>query len=398
MRRSVALAVGVVFVIVGAVCPVGRAEDAPATQPMNFDIRKLDHDRIMAAADKYLSEEPITVTAFKCPRSPGGPHDFYSEGDYWWPNPKNPDGPYIQRDGMTNPDNFVDHRHAMIRMSIQVAALTAAYDLTGDQKYADHAIKHLKAWFVDEQTKMNPNLQYAQAIKGVTTGRGTGIIDTLHLVEPARCVQVLEKKGALKGEDLAAIKKWFADYMHWMLTSKNGQTEMKAANNHGTCYVEQIAAFATLVGDKEQADWCRKRFKEVLLPDQMAPDGSFPRELKRTKPYSYSNFNLDAMCTVCQILSTPEDNLWEFTTADGRNMHKGAEFMFPYIKDKSAWPYKHDVMFWDEWPVRSPSLFFAGLAYHEQKYLDVWEKLNPDPTNEEVIRNVPIRQPVLWVE
>jgi hypothetical protein len=160
----------------------------------SIDVKQLDRDRVLKAADQYLTEQPETITAHKNPRSAGGVHDFSSEGDYWWPDPANPDGPYIQKDGQTNPDNFVAHRHAMVRMSRQVAAFTAAWRITGDAKYANHAIDHLRAWFVDEPTRMNPNLQYAQAIKGVSTGRGIGVIDTLHLIEPARASQLLRKR------------------------------------------------------------------------------------------------------------------------------------------------------------------------------------------------------------
>jgi len=363
-----------------------------------IDVKQLDHDRVLKAADGYLKEEPVTVTAASSPRSAGGKHDFFSEGDYWWPDPANPDGPYIQKDGMTNPDNFVAHRHAMVRMSRIVASLTAAWRITGDQKYAQHAIKHLKAWFVDEDTKMNPNLLYAQAIKGRFTGRGIGIIDTLHLIEPVRSAQLLEKAGPLKGDDLAAMKKWFADYLTWMTTHKYGIDEMNAANNHGTCWVAQVAAFASFTGDEEKLAMCRKRYKEVLLPKQMADDGSFPLELKRTKPYGYSLFNADAMATVCQILSTKDDDLWQFTTPDGKSMRKGVAWIDPYIADKSKWPGKQDVMYWDQWPVRSPVLLFGGLAYDEQKYLDTWKTLEANPTNDEVLRNVPLREPVLWVD
>src|SRR5436305_1769215 len=93
---------------------------------------------------------------------------------------KNPNGPYIRRDGFTNPANFDDHRKAMVRLSLIVPALAAAWELTGDKKYADQAGKHLRAWFVDPATKMNTNLEYAQAIFNLNKGRGTGIIDTLH--------------------------------------------------------------------------------------------------------------------------------------------------------------------------------------------------------------------------
>src|SRR5262249_24043774 len=163
--------------------------------PAKFDVASFDRERVLKAAKPYLSEAPMTITTSKSPRSAGGLHDFFSEGDYWWPDPQNPEGPYIQRDGMTNPDNFTDHRRYLMRLSVQVPALAAAWKLTEDQSYAKHAARHLRAWFLDEQTRMNPHLLYAQAIKGRVTGRGTGIIDTIHLVEVARAFEVLEDSG-----------------------------------------------------------------------------------------------------------------------------------------------------------------------------------------------------------
>jgi len=362
-----------------------------------IDIARIDRSRILSSAERFLKEEPVTITSSSSARSAGGKHDFFSESDYWWPNPKNPDRPYIRRDGMTNPDNFVEHRLVMRRLSIQVPALTAAYLITKDAKHAKHAIKHLRAWFVAEETRMNPSMQYAQAVKGVSTGRDVGIIDALHLVEVSRSVMVLEKEGVIDKKDLDKIKHWFRDYNNWLTTSKNGYDEKNQKNNHGTEWILQVAAYAQLVGDKEKMDFCRRRFKEVVLPRQMAQDGSFPEELARTKPYSYSIFNLDLMAAICQILSDEHDNLFRFTLPDGRNLKKGMEFMYPFIADKNKWRYPPDVMYYEFFPNRQPCLLFAGLAYNEEKYLDLWSRLNPDPDNEEVIRNFPIRQPILWI-
>jgi len=362
-----------------------------------FNVATFDRARILKAANQYLSESPITITASHSPRSAGGIHDYFSEGDYWWPDPQNPGGPYIQRDGMTNPDNFVEHRRALMRLSVQVPALVAAWKLTRDKRYAEHAAAHLRAWFIDPATRMNPMLQFAQAIHGRFTGRGTGIIDTIHLVEVARAVEVMEDSGALPAREQEAIKQWFAAYLRWMTTNKNGINERDAKNNHGTCWVMQVAAFAHLTGDQKLLDYCRERFKIVIVPNQIAADGSFPEELRRTKPYGYSLFNLEAMATVCQILSTPKDNLFTFETADGRGFRKAMEYMAPFIRDKKAWPLKADVMYDDQWPMRQSSLLFAGLALNRSDYLELWKKLPPDSNVEEVIRNFFIRQPVLWV-
>ena len=358
-----------------------------------FDLTALERPRVMKAADTYLAEQPVTVTAASSPRSAGGKHDFFSEGDYWWPDPKNPNGPYIQRDGESNPDNFVAHRKAMIRMSLIVPACAAAYKLTHNRKYADHAGKHLRAWFVDDATRMNPNLEFAQAIHGRFTGRGTGIIDTLHLVEPVRAAaQIDMAPGALAG-----VKKWFADYLEWMTTSKNGIQERDTKNNHSTCWVAQVAAFARFTGNAKLTAYCEERYKTVLMPDQEAADGSFPQELRRTKPYGYSLFNLDAFAILTQTLSSPGDDLWKWQLPDGRGMAKAVAYMYPFILDKKKWPLKPDVMYFDQWPVRQPSLLFAGLALNKPEYLALWRKLDGDPTVEEVLRNWPVRQPLLWV-
>jgi hypothetical protein len=361
------------------------------------DVAAIDHQRILTAANRYIKESPITITAYSSPRSAGGKHDYFSEGDYWWPDPKNPGGPYIQRDGMSNPDNFNQHRHALIRLSLQVPALAAAWMITKQQRYADHAAEHLRAWFLDPATMMNPNLQYAQAIHGITTGRGIGIIDTLHLVEVARSAPVIAEARALSGKEAAGVKQWFAQYLEWMATSRNGKQERDAKNNHGTCWAAQAAEFATLTGNEAIRNDCRTRFKEVQLPHQVAENGSFPEELRRTKPYGYCLFNLDAMATLCHILSTPEDNLFSYRLPDGRSFARAMAFMYPFILDKGKWPYKHDVQYWEDWPVRQPSLLFSGIALRQPKYLQLWRRLNPDPVVEEIIRNYPIRQPILWV-
>jgi len=376
-------------------CTPTWAAAKPTTNPNYEMVAGIDRRRILSAADNYLSAQPITVTATHSPRSSGGPHDYFSEGDYWWPDPKHPGGPYIRRDGMSNPDNFNAHRLALIRLSLIVPALAAAWELTGEKKYADHASRHLRAWFVDPATRMNPNLQYAQAIFGVSKGRGTGIIDTLHLVEPARAATLLMQGDALK--DAAAIQDWFAQYLEWMRTSKNGQDERDAKNNHGTCWVLQAAEFSRFTNNHEVRAWCRDRFRTVLVPHQIAPDGSLPLELARTKPYSYSLFDMDVLSDLCQSLSTEKENLWQFTTADGRGIKKLMSFMFPFIKDKSKWPYPHDVEYWNDFPARQPSLLFAGLAYKQPDYIALWKTLNPDPTVPEVIRNYPVRQPLLWL-
>jgi hypothetical protein len=350
---------------------------------------------ILKNAEWAMQQKPVTVTDQQSSRSAGGKHDFYSEGDYWWPDPQNPKGPYIQKDGLTNPENFVSHRLAMIRFSKIIGSLASAYKLTGDQKYAKQAMKHLRAWFINEVTLMNPNLKYAQAIQGRFTGRGIGIIDTIHFMEVAQGVIVMQK--AMDTEVLTGTRKWFAAYLDWLMSHEYGKAEMNALNNHGTCFVMQVASFAKLCNNNQLMEFCSNRYKTILLPDQMAVDGSFPRELSRTKPYGYSIFNLDAMTMLCQILSTKANNLWNYKTSDGKSIKKGIEYLYPYVADKSKWTLKPDVMYWDNWPVAQPLLVFGANAYGNKDWLNTWVKLEHDPQVEEVVRNLPIRNPLIWL-
>ncbi|MGV3761217.1 alginate lyase family protein [Parapedobacter sp.] len=354
-------------------------------------------DKTLRDAEWALGQQPETVTASIAHRSTGSRHDFYSEGDYWWPDPTNPDGPYVRRDGVTNPDNFIDHRLALIRFSRVVGALVSAWKLTGDDIYIDHALKHVSAWFIDAETRMNPSLQYAQAIKGRVTGRGIGIIDTIHLIEVAQALGILADAGVLAEGMLHDTRSWFDEYLAWLTTHPYGIDEMNAENNHGTCWVMQVAAFARYTGNSALIEQCIERYKTILLPQQMADDGSFPLEIARTKPYGYSLFNLDAMATICQLLSTPADNLWEYTTTANRSIKKGIHYLLPYVQHKRNWPFAQDVMYWDQWPVAQPFLFLGALAYHDTALLDAWAALGHDPTDGEVIRNLPLRYPLLWL-
>ena len=371
---------------------VAYAEDAFAM------VAKVDRERILKVANEYLIEAPVTVTASHSDRSAGGLHDYFSQGDYWWADPKNPGGPWIRRDGYTNPDNFNAHREALIGFGLKAPALVAAWRLTKDKRYSAHFLKHLRAWFVDPATKMNPNLEYAQAVMGISTGRGTGIIDTLQWTDLARGLRLMEATGGLTAPEIAPIKEWFASYVDWMATSKNGVEEELAKNNHGACWVLQVAEFAQFTKRADLVQLCVDRYKKNLIPDQVEKNGSLPLELARTKPYSYSLFDGDVLTGICQSLSTAKDNLWTFKGPKGGGVAEVMAFQYPFIADKSKWPYPKDVEFFDDFPSRRPSLLFAGEALGHPEYVGLWKKLDANPTVAEVIRNLPIRQPLLWVD
>ena len=351
----------------------------------------------LAKANWALTQDPITVTASHSERSAGGLHDFFSEGDYWWQDPANPNGPYIQKDGMSNPNNFTDHRKAIIRLSQIIGSLASAYIITNDEKYVKQAMMHVKAWFINEETKMNPSLLYAQAIKGKVTGRGTGIIDMIQMMEVAQGIRIIEKASSVNKKELLLIKNWFNEYLNWVTTHPYGIEERDSKNNHATCWAMQVAVFAKLTNNQILLEECKMRFKSILLPNQLATDGSFPLELKRTKPYGYSLFNLDAMTTLCHVLSNEKESLWEYKLDDGRTLQQAVDFLYPFVENKVTWTLPKDIMFWDKWPVAQPFLLFGYVKYHNEKWLNTWKKLDHFPLNDEVIRNLPVRNPLIWI-
>ncbi|HWD91134.1 MAG TPA: alginate lyase family protein [Verrucomicrobiae bacterium] len=389
-----------IVVLVGMLLFAGTSFGA-STDELGRTVAKIDRARILKLANEALALKPPAITDYIATNSTGGPHDFFSQADYTWPNPTNKSGlPYITRDGKTNPQNFEHHRMAMRNMKDAVAALAAAHACTGDEKYVTKAAEFLRVFFLDEKTKMNPNLDYAQAVLGVATGRSYGIIDTLHLAELPVAVRFLEKSPAFDPAVDAGLKKWFADYIHWMTTAENGVKEMNAANNHSIAYFVQLASFALFADDQKTLELCRERFKQVLLPKQMAADGSFPLELKRTKPYGYSIFQADNVAILCVLLSTPGNDLWKFQLPDGSTPLKSMQFIYPYLADKSKWLADgrgKDIMHWENWPAREPCLLFAYAETGDEKYFDLWKTLDADPSDLEIRRNIAVTQPLLWI-
>lgn len=394
LRRYFSILGSTVLVILAGCGDISGDKGSEKTGPFILTPEELNVDHLIAKAEAYLSQSPVSLTAFSSDRSQGGIHDFYSEGDYWWPNPDDPEGPYIRRDGKTNPDNFVAHRQVMRKLSETVAALVASYKLTGDERFANQAVANLNSFFLNPESRMNPSLLYAQAIKGRVSGRGIGIIDTIHLIEVARAIEVLEALGYLQGEKLVGLKDWFAAYSTWLNTHEYGLDEKDHGNNHSTWWAAQVAAFGHLAEDEELLKVARAQFKK-LLNEQMAKNGGFPDELERTKPYNYSLFNLEGYAVLAEIASTPTENLWQHETGHG-TLKVAWNFMLPFIRDKSSWAYPPDVQHFEELPIQSPGMFFAARAYEDLALKTIWLGLDPTRMSEEINRTYPIREPVLW--
>jgi hypothetical protein len=364
------------------------------------DIAAIDHDRILEAAAHYLTQSPTPLTTLPCSRSPGTPHDFYSEAEDYWPDPANPTGQFVLRSsGPPNPDAFTAHRDTLLNFCICVPVLTAAFVLTNEERYAQQALTQLKAWFIDPATRMTPALLYGQTIPPAKTGRPEGVVEAVHLAEVVQCLLFLNSSEALTEADRTALKKWFAEYFDWLNTSRLAGLARDTKSHLGTSWLLQAASIARLtqVANDAPLTALRHQYKSSSIRAQIVADGTFPHELTTANPYRNTLFNLDMFAGVCVLLSTRFESVWDYELQDGPGMRTIVARLFPYIRDRGTWPYRADAEYFKDLPVRPPSLLFAARAYSRPEYSDLWKTLNPDPKVPELQRTFPIRQPLLWI-
>ncbi|HEV7744691.1 MAG TPA: alginate lyase family protein [Pyrinomonadaceae bacterium] len=340
---------------------------------------KLETDARRAIQQQASSVVTKTIT----PPS-GDKHDYLSQAPYFWPNPSKSDGlPYVRRDGERNPEiNKITDHLALDRLESAVQTLALAYYFTADEKYAMKAAELLRAWFLEPTTRMNPNLEYAQFIPGVNTGRGIGLIETRSLVDVVDAVGLLTGSKSWTAADQKGLESWFGKFLQWMQESKNGREESSAKNNHGTYYDVQTISFALFVGNRNLAKQIAETAKEKRLALQIEPDGRQPLELERTKAWNYSIMNLDGLMQLARLSENIEVDLWSYKTKDGRSIRAALEYLYPYAIEGRQWTHQQIESF----NAKSffPLIRRAAVHYQDQKFRAAELKIpKPDPNDRE---------------
>jgi len=298
--------------------------------------------KLEADARQALKQEPVSVTT-KAPTPPSGDkHDYMSQAPYFWPDPSKPNGlPYIRRDGERNPElNKITDHHTLDLMEAAVRTLSLAYYFKGNEEYAAKAAVILRAWFLDPATRMNPNLQYAQFIPGVNTGRGIGLIETRGLADVVDGIGLLAGSKSWTAAEQRGLEDWYAKFLQWMQESKNGREENAAKNNHGTYYDVQTTSFALFLGKKDLAKQVVETAKQKRIALQIEPDGRQPLELVRTKAWGYSNGNLDGLMLLARLAENVDVDLWNYQTKDGRSIRRALEYLYPFAVGDQKWTYQ----------------------------------------------------------
>lgn len=296
----------------------------------------------LANADKIIQAGNLYSVMHKKQIPPSGDkHDYMSTGPYWWPDPSKPNGlPYIRRDGERNPEYYnITDTQEMDKLEDDVESLALAYYFTNDEKYATFASKLIKIWFLDPETRQNPNLNFGQAIPGVNDGRGIGIIETRALYRVIDAAILLTSSKSWTNDNQTNLKKWFADYLNWLTVSPNGIDEADEHNNHGTHYDVQYIIYA-LFSDK--SDLAKKEIEvtKQRIASQLKPDGSQPFELARTKSWGYVNMNLYGFCEIARLAEHLNIDLWNYEAKDGKSIKNCVEWLVPYLKKEKPWSYQ----------------------------------------------------------
>lgn len=331
--------------------------------------------RLEGEARTALSQEPTSVVTKATTPPSGDKHDYMSQAPYFWPDPAKANGlPYIRRDGERNPEiNKITDHHTMDQMVAASRTLSLAYYLKGNEEYAAKATQLLRAWFLDPATRMNPNLQYAQAIPGINTGRGIGLIETRGMADVVDSIGLLAGSKAWTTADQRGLEDWYGKFLQWMLQSKNGRDEAAAKNNHGTYYDVQTASFALFLGKRDLAKRILETAKQKRIATQIEPDGRQPLELVRTKAWGYSNGNLEGLMLLAQLGEIVGLDLWAYQTKDGRSIRRALEYLYPFAVGERKWTDQQ----LGEWPPQMlfPLMRRAAARYTDEKFKSMMLKI-----------------------
>jgi len=364
-----------------------------AQENVHFNVGEYEKPRILAAAADALLQKPVTVVATAAPVKGLDPHHYYSEDTEWFLV----DGVYEHRIGRINPAAFTTHRDALVKMNGVVSACVAAWRVSGDAKYAAHAMTHLRAWFLDAATRMEPQLEHAATVPKIAPdGSPRGIEEAVALAEVVRAASFLCGYGGVATEDEAAgLRKWCSDFATWLNEAKKGFLARESKDRLAICWTLQAAECARFARMGSLQLECSHRFRDKLLR-QMNFDGQFEIELHRPDAFAASIFTLDCLSMTCEVISTPMERLWDYNLPDGRGMRSAIAFLYPAMENRAVWKFPADAEHFTDWPVRQPSLLFAGRAYSRPEYVELWKKLPVEPKRVELLRYFPVSQPALW--
>jgi hypothetical protein len=326
-----------------------------------------------AEANSALKVPPQTiVNKTKAPPT-GDMHDYMSMARYWWPNPDTPNHlPYVRHDGKSNPEiNGIQDHEELTRTNESARALALGWYLTGDERYAEHATLLLRSFFLDKATAMNPNLEYAQYVAGVNTGRDSGVLDARSLAMTVDAIGLLAGSKSWTAADQEGMQQWFAKYYEWLTTAENARKEANTPNNHGSWCAVQLASIGMFLAKTDDVKKLAERVREQRIPSQFDAKGMQKYELARTNSFSYSAFNLEALTTVAEIVAPLGEDLYKPAKAGAPGILTGIDALLPY---DAQHPWPHEQIGKGMEGSLCPALVRAAAHTHDAKYAEAQKR------------------------
>jgi hypothetical protein len=296
-------------------------------------------DALRLRAEKALGE-PVAEISGR-PREfwakSGDPKDYISTSKFSWPDPNDP-AKWIMIDGKPNMEAAKNFDGPKIKaMGERVTALGEGWYFLGEKKYAKAAAEQLRTWFLDPRTAMNPNMNFAQAMKPDENGQPWGIIDANRFPNVLDSVGLIADSGEWTAQDQGALQDWFRKFNRWLIESPLGQKERAAKNNHGTFYDLILASGAAYTGDDATMRGVLEAVGPVRLDAQIAADGSTPEETKRAESAMYTLWNLSGLTDLAAMAAKHGINLWNYPDAQNAKLKLAGEFLLPYAMGTAQW-------------------------------------------------------------
>jgi len=182
---------------------------------------------------------PWSVTFKPVVAPSGNKHDYMSWAPYQWPDCSGVGNktalspaqvrktcPYVFRDGEVNPERSIpDDFQSFFNLSdaILYNALAFTFQNESSSVYSQNVAKYIKTWFLNSNTSMNPNLNYAQMNLGPKgqSGEYTGILDLRMFAKIASGILIIRTRGSADWTpDIdSGFVAWCKKYIAWLQTA-----------------------------------------------------------------------------------------------------------------------------------------------------------------------------------
>ena len=371
------------YYINGVKSPVRVAMPISFSINKEIDIIAIEDNRLMPSAESYLNEPILKITDISSERSPGTKQDYYSEGQTWWPVLGKPNAPYQIKENRIYPQAFLEHKNMLNKTAQNISALTSLYLITDNKLYAQKAVEHINAWFINSSTMMSPHMKHAQTIPNRNTGRASGIYESTQIIEIIRAAKRLDKYLSQNEKEL--FTQWLKEYSKFLIYDEFGINLRAKKNTYGMAWLAQMVTISDYLKDEYLLMTCREYYEEITIPYILSEQSSLLISPANLEFQNDLLINAEYLAVIATVLSNKHYNAWLITDKYGRRPGDLINYIYSGLLNNRISQGEH-------YRGRFSFLYFAGKAYDNFRYLELWQKLQESDKS----LDFPIREVLLW--